>query len=641
MTKNHTSKKILLAASLSVFALLYLQMKPVSKMENACAARLTLNAPDSLFEGANLEFSSAGKCDHCHGSDPMGIANVDGEGGDVNVIDDWSSSMMALSAKDPYWRAKVSEEVFVNPLLQQEIESTCTKCHAPLGHFAATMHGATHYSIADMLADSVALDGVSCTACHSQLPQPEVALHTGQLLMADDSVVYGPYYNPLITPMALYSGYTPEQADHISDAKLCAACHSLVTETVDLNGALTGNHFVEQATWHEWLNSSYSTNSTTCQKCHVPQLPDQMVRLATGYMTPPRGPYGLHTLAGGNVTMLQLMRDNREQLGIYPSEAQFDETINATRNMLQEQSLQMEVTEINRTADTLYIDVKLTNLVGHKMPSGYPARRMTVVLYAEDPTAFTEIFRSGGFDEEFYVLNEDAPFEQHHNVINDEEQVQIYEMVIGDVAGNKTTILTRANSALKDNRLVPLGFAETGTMYDTTAIVLNTTDADFNHSPNVGSGTDVIHYRIPTNGLASELNVHAAVYYQSVPPGWTESFASVTTEEVATFNSMFSTTDQTPVLMKEATVEVAAYIGINANTHNTFASIRNSGPNQLTIAAAESMSLTIYDVKGNLIDEKKYAQGKHTYTHQLAKGMYMCIMRSASGIEKVEKIIVR
>ncbi|MFN9799105.1 MAG: hypothetical protein ACK54P_03715, partial [Bacteroidota bacterium] len=96
-----------------------------------------MGGTDSPFQGANDLLATAGTCDHCHGHDPAGLASVDAEGNDVNVVDAWRSSIMANSARDPFWRAKVSHELAVNPQLQEEIETTCAKCHAPLGPFEA------------------------------------------------------------------------------------------------------------------------------------------------------------------------------------------------------------------------------------------------------------------------------------------------------------------------------------------------------------------------------------------------------------------------------------------------------------------------------------------------------------------------
>ena len=84
-----------------------------------------------LPDTSNALFTGSGKCAGCHGTDPVGYANVTEDGHDINPTDQWRSSM-ANSAKDPFWRAKVAHEVAVNPSHQLELEDKCTSCHAPL-----------------------------------------------------------------------------------------------------------------------------------------------------------------------------------------------------------------------------------------------------------------------------------------------------------------------------------------------------------------------------------------------------------------------------------------------------------------------------------------------------------------------------
>ena len=136
--------------------------------------------PDTL----NSLFTGSGKCAGCHSKDPNFFASIPGQvfpaipmpdDWDINPTDMWRSSLMANSAKDPFWRAKVSHEVAVNPGHQVEIEDKCTSCHAPLGHFAAKHDGIAHYSMEMLLSDSLALDGVSCVACH-QLSREQLYL---------------------------------------------------------------------------------------------------------------------------------------------------------------------------------------------------------------------------------------------------------------------------------------------------------------------------------------------------------------------------------------------------------------------------------------------------------------------------------
>ena len=616
-------------------------MRPLSSREIECSKKQNRTAIlDSLYEGANQEFLSAGSCDHCHGTDPAGLASVDGEGADINVVSDWSSTMMANSARDPYWRAKVSHEVFINPQLQEEIEGTCTKCHAPLGRYAALIHGIENYSIEDMKQDSVALDGVSCLACHQQAPQPLVAMHTGQLIFDPENFAFGQYTSPLISPMAEYTGYIPEYASHTSDSKLCASCHSLVTETVDLSGNLTGDQFVEQATWHEWLNSSYSTDDISCQSCHLPKLEGQNIILSAGFETTPRDSFALHTMAGGNTLMLGLMRDNHEALGIFAGESQFNKTIAATNDNLMNKSLHLQVSTSNRTADTLYVDVKLRNITGHKLPSGYPSRRMSVHFIASDLNG-NEIFRSGGFDGNYFLTSETMPFEAHHDVINSEDQVQIYEMVMGDVNSQRTTILTRGFTHLKDNRLVPTGFTTASNVYYTTAIVLNIADTDFNYDPLEGSGTDIIHYRMPTNAFTEELNVKVEVYYQSIPPIWLTELFNTPTPEINSFNVMLNNTDNLPVLMKSSDTFVNAYLGVDTFSKKPIVRISQMLDGLNTMYMYTTATMEVYDLNGRLLETRKLGQGNQSLSFRFAQGSYLLVFRNEIGDVQVERVILK
>jgi hypothetical protein len=58
--------------------------------------------PDGLIVAPSIH------CAGCHGYDPTGVALTDADGKDVNVYDDWQVSMMALSSKDPFWRATLN-----------------------------------------------------------------------------------------------------------------------------------------------------------------------------------------------------------------------------------------------------------------------------------------------------------------------------------------------------------------------------------------------------------------------------------------------------------------------------------------------------------------------------------------------------
>lgn len=513
-----------------------------------------------LVNGQNNFFVASGNCYGCHGPDLFNnYAGIDSQGRDVNVSDDWRSTMMANSARDPFWRAKVSHEVSVNPAHQAALEDKCTSCHAPMGRYDKFLMGNGPFSMAELAMDPIAQDGVSCLACHMQSADSLGFLFSGELKFDTNNVVYGPYGDVFGAPMTSFVGFEPLFGAHINDAGLCAGCHTLITETADLQGNLTGDKFVEQATYHEWLNSTFNTNTNpesgvSCQSCHMPRIDDAVVISANYLFLQGRSPYGLHHMAGANTFMLELLRDNAQQLGLTASAVQFDSTIARTNRLLEQNSLLLETTVRERDLDTAFIEVKLTNLGGHKFPSGYPARRAFVELAVMNAAGDT-LFRSGGWDNTYEVMGHDTDWEPHYDVIRRPEEAQIYEMVMGDVNGDRTTVLERAKFPLKDNRLAPLGFSTSHPSYDTTLIAgVPASDLDFNRYENgvEGSGTDIVRYHVPMNGHSGLIRVVAKVWYQSAPPRWMDEMFTFNTPAINTFRTMYEASTPSPRLVRTA-----------------------------------------------------------------------------------------
>ena len=548
-------------AGLLVISIALLALLPVQKEVKAFHTAEELASYHHLSTTNTIDssqyFPTQNVCGGCHGFDPDGFANVDMEGVDVNLYDDWRTTMMANSAKDPFWRAKVSHETLVNPAHATALEDKCTSCHAPMGHYTSIFRGHDHYTMDSLLVDSIGLDGVSCGACHQISTENLGNQHSGEITYDTSYVQFGPYENPFAPPMANFVGFTPLYSEHINDAGVCASCHTLITESVDLDGNFTGSTFVEQATYHEWLNSSYNTDSVTCQGCHMPRIPDSVVISDNYLFLQGRSPYALHDLVGGNTFMLQLMRDNKEALEINAEDFMYNETIEKTYEMLQQKSIDISLEFDQQFEDTAYFAIQLLNKAGHKFPSGYPSRRAFIefVVTTEDGDT---LFKSGVVDENFEVEGQNQNFEPHYQVINQTEQVQIYELVDGDVNGNFTTVLERAYIPLKDNRLAPLGFTTTHEVYDTTQIVGNAlTDEDFNKDDTgtEGTGTDIVYYHVPLDFYEGLINVSAKVFYQSLPPKWMEEMFGESTPEIEIFRTMFDEADKSPVLVASAVIE--------------------------------------------------------------------------------------
>ncbi|MGB0424151.1 MAG: cytochrome c3 family protein, partial [Flavobacteriales bacterium] len=506
-------------------------------------------------------FSGSGTCAGCHGNDPLEYAGLTSSDWDVNVTDHWRSSMMANAANDPFWKAKVSHEVAVNPDHQEVLEDKCTSCHAPLGNFGAHFNGATHYSMAMLALDSLGKDGVSCLGCHQQDPENAGNIFSGELEFVEDTV-FGPYGGPeddiplFGQPMTSFVGYEPLYDAQFEKSETCAGCHTLSTNTADLDGNLTGGSFIEQATYHEWLNSIYSEDTDPeaqeCQGCHMPRINDPVVISSNYAFLQGRAPYGLHTMVGANTFMLEMFRDNVEELDLSATAEQFDTTLFYTAQMLQEQSLELELDEAYYQDDTLALEVFVRNKAGHKFPSGYPSRRAFVEFILTDNEG-NELFTSGKLQADYEVEGQNETFEPHYDVINNPEQVLIYEMVMGDVNGDVTTVLERADYPIKDNRLAPKGFTLGHEVYDTTLVAGTAlTDPSWNHEDGVeGSGTDRVTYKVRMNGYEGEVNASARMYYQSLPPKWMDEMFATDTPEINYFEEKYNEQGADPVLVAE------------------------------------------------------------------------------------------
>ncbi len=600
---------------------------------------------DSLLpEGFNGLFAGSGECTQCHGFDTAGIASVNLLGEDLNLVDDWRASIMANSAKDPFWRAKVSHEVLLYPMRQQEIETKCTSCHAPLGHFTAMHNGQQYYSMAEMLADSIAQDGVSCLACHQQSQEQLGDLHSGHLNFDTAKVAYGPYISPLESPMVMASDYKPVYSPHISDAGLCAGCHTLITETLDYNGNYTGSTFVEQATYHEWLNSKYQVDSISCQSCHLEAMSKGQVIIAAGFDTEPRTPFYLHEISGANVFMLKLFRDNIEELGLAATAEQFDEAISSTEDMLYNKSIFMDLNYIDQSTHTAFFELDIVNLTGHKFPSGYPSRRVFVEFLVQDEFGDT-LFISGKMDEDFEVIGHDPDYEPHYNVIRSEEEVQIYELVVADVNDEVTTVLVRGAYSLKDNRIPPEGFESTHAVYDTVQIAgLANNDPNFNKDSGIeGNGGDKIFYNIPLNGANGNYLATARIYYQTAPPKWMEELFDEQSEEIDKFRTLFDAADRQPILLKEKTIDIELIVGLEElEVSNAFAKVV-SNPTEngkISIQSDQRHTYQIYDLKGTLIQRNFNNFGNYDIDIELDSGLYIIRFVNQDGLVHTEKIII-
>jgi hypothetical protein len=638
---------LMLAAALAVVALSAAwneAVRPIAGPHSRLELAL-LRAEGDLPVQFSTHFVTSGRCAGCHGHDPDGVASVDSQGRDVNLADDWRSTMMANSARDPFFRAKARHESLMYPGHATSIQNKCLGCHAPLGMHEEEWLGHAPFTLAHLDTSVLGNDGVSCLSCHMQRRATAGSFFSGQLQF-DSARVYGPYADDMINPaiMQFFVRFTPGFGEHIVNSKVCAGCHTLITQTLDHEGNSTGDEFVEQATYHEWLNSVYSSNGTACNSCHMPRLNEPIV-LAAGYAAlAPQQPFGQHHLVGGNTTMLKLLKANRQALGIPATDAQFDSTIARTERLLAHATLHATLLAEDRSADTAYYALRLENRAGHKFPSGYPSRRAFIEFTVLDAVGDT-VFSSGRLNSAYEVEGHDAGYEPHYDIISRGDQVQIYELVMGDVNGDPTTVLERAKDALKDNRLVPVGFSTQHSAYDTTRIAgVPASDTDFNRDAlgNEGSGTDIVRYRVPLNGHGGTLRAFARVYYQPVPPAWNAELFSTSHPEIDAFRDMLEASDRAPVLVAADSVQMGP-LGLPAPAGERVRIAPNPAPDGWVGIVAEGAArvelLAVYDARGARVEVPRQRVGPNWLLRLPdAPGTYLLHLR-VDGTDAVKRVL--
>jgi len=473
----------------------------------------------SLLKYRGMYFSSSGECSICHQQ------MVDKNGQDVSIDSQWRASMMANASRDPYYLAKVSEEAQRYEGFREVIETKCGICHLPMGMTTAEFEEQSTLMLGDGLLSPdqeyfpLSLDGVSCTACHQIQNNNlgELSSFSGNFTFDSENtvgerVVFSPYTvdEDMALIMNSASGYKPQEGLHVNESTFCAVCHTLFTNTITVDGKLTEHMFPEQTPFLEWQMSQYSPQ-VSCQNCHMPVAPGEInTSIIAGQ---PRSPFYKHIFVGGNSYILMLIRNNAAALHVTAEDSQFEQKIEAVTEQLQERTAKLNVS-VQQVDNHVNVVVKVTNLTGHKFPTGYPSRRswlhITVIDQQEEI-----VFESGNWRKDgliFGNINDEDPteFEPHYQNIVDRSQVQIYETIFIDTDEKISTTLMNAFMYVKYNRLLPAGFEKMDAPDEIRPVGAAMDDENFS------SSEDIVIYSIPYDGDSATLQIEIELLYQSI-----------------------------------------------------------------------------------------------------------------------------
>lgn len=266
---------------------------------------------------------------------------------------------MGHAARDPVFLAALT--IADQDLLG--VGDLCLRCHAP----EAWLQGRCIETSGRLLQPDDS--GVTCSVCHRMEPNPYV--RNGQYIVADDTVMRGPYE---VTPSPHQHAY----ATWISDPALCGTCHNLFNPLVKrrtLTGTTTNMPFPEQATYEEWAQSAFAREGgDDCISCHMPDNEG-----VVGRDGPIRVDRSSHELSGANTFLLESIALLFPDLGLATNLENGRARVLASLRRAARVEVIDAPTRVAR-GERFEVRVQVTNLTGHKFPTGYPEGRRAFLV---------------------------------------------------------------------------------------------------------------------------------------------------------------------------------------------------------------------------------------------------------------------
>jgi hypothetical protein len=436
---------------------------------------------------------------------------------------------------------------------------------------------------------------------------------TGSFPVADSATLFGPFEDPKTKPMEHAIGNVPMHENAIASSEQCGTCHTvhlpiLMPKEAGSSALNVVGHTFEQTTYPEWAFSQFRTGwlfddmskpalpggpgatPQGCVSCHIPSEEDGTVFTskiasiqertnmpeaenalpAEDIDLEAREGFGVHTLVGLNLFLVSMAEQFPDVLGVSVQDPMLvgkgldpvKRTIAQMVDNAENHTATLDVSQVSYDAtEGLKATVRVTNLAGHKFPSGVSFRR--AFLHTEVLDAGGQvIWQSGGTNDVGIILGPDgAPlpgelwydnactkivdqtdFEPHHQTITSATQVQIYQEVKLDpgtppagttpICGEGASVAADADlttsflsicHTAKDNRLMPAGTVDVPTRVAIAEAlgIANGTEAELMaKETGVTGGGDSLVYALSPAELNGQTpaTVRSTLYYQATPP---------------------------------------------------------------------------------------------------------------------------
>jgi len=432
---------------------------------------------------------------------------------------------------------------------------------------------------------------------------------TGAFLYTKPEELSGPFEKPSTPPMKNSLGITPVHDDYLKSSRACGTCHAINLPVLDAKSDASvdkrsghgadpydncplgdGRCSFEQGTYLEWINSSFQNEigkpgpqAKTCQDCHMKGTFDGKVvqtkiaavedneypaaehRAPNAELNVPvrTSGYVRHQFQGLNAFLLGFFSQFSNLLGVRTcsymasgcsEKTWFSNIPTAMANFTEQATNETATIAAGQPAftknpdgsTTLAVDVAVTNLTGHRFPSGVSFRRAFIEFTVRDANGKL-LFGSGRTNAAGVIVDRnDHPlaseyvgsrgpngmaYQPHYwapgNPITRDDQVQIFEELLQDADGKFTTSFIRQDVHFKDNRILPRGWTYAGPdpklffgrpLQETHPEGVG---ADAHYADPLGAnGQSVVRYQValPAGSDTGSLQIAAKLYYQTVPP---------------------------------------------------------------------------------------------------------------------------